>query len=162
METAILIAQAASLAFAAAWLTTGALENLIHPSINETFTAEVLDMQRMRDDYPDAYALVAYRRVTSPRIRAFLFRIIVIWELLAALSLWIGVGALALSALGSMDAGTATILGLLGAMMFTSVWAGFLIAGNWFCYWFGHEGAQNTHFQMTLWGMTNVLLMMLG
>ncbi|MFL2786550.1 MAG: DUF2165 family protein [Paracoccaceae bacterium] len=37
-----------------------------------------------------------------------------------------------------------------------------MIAGNWFCYWFCHEGAQNTHFQMTLWGMATMVLIAIG
>ena len=157
MELAVLLAQTLSLAFLAAWLTIGVAENILHPSLNATFTAEVLDMKRMREGYPEAYAEVAHRRVTSPGLRMALFRMIVFWELMATLMLWIGVGAFGLSALSMVDPETARILGLTGAMMFTSVWAGFLVAGNWWCYWFGHEGAQNTHFQMTLWGMANVL-----
>ena len=143
--------------FIAAWLTTGALENLLHPAINETYTAEVLDMRRLRDDYPEAYSIVAYRRVTSPRIRAALFKLIVVWELLATLALWAGVIVLALAAAGQVQPDVARTLGLLGGLMFTSIWAAFLIAGNWWCYWFGHEGAQVTHFHMTIWGLLNVM-----
>ena len=157
METALLIAQAISLSFLAGWLTIGVAENLWHPELNETYTSEVLDMCRLRNDYPEAYAMVAYRRVTSPRIRKALFQAIVVWEFLATLAVWIGVIALALAAAGQIGAETARVLGLLGAMMFTSVWVGFLVAGNWWCYWFGHEGAQVTHFHMTIWGMINVV-----
>ncbi|MEL6889123.1 MAG: DUF2165 family protein, partial [Pseudomonadota bacterium] len=63
--------------------------------------------------------------------------------------------------------GTGTVAGgrsiaMIGAMAFTAVWAGFLIVGNHFCYWFCHEGAQNTHYQMTLWGVGTMVLLGLG
>ena len=42
LETMILCAQAASVFFLAAWLTTGVWENLFYSEINSTFTAEGL------------------------------------------------------------------------------------------------------------------------
>ena len=162
LETTVLAAQAVSVAFMAAWLTIGALENLLHPFLNETYTAEVMDMTRMREEYPEAYRFVAHRRITSAKVRRILFRLIVSWELAATAALWAGSAALAMSAAGQMAQDTAIALGLAGTLMFTATWCGFLIVGNWFCYWFGHEGGQNTHFQMTLWGMLNAVLLVGG
>lgn len=162
VELMLLLAQTASLFFLAAWLTTGVLENLFYPELNSQFTAEVLSMQRMAEDYPDAYARVAHRRITSTSTQTLLFRLIVGWEVLATIALWLGVGAMGLALLGSIGPETARALALLGALMFTATWAGFLVAGNWFCYWFCHEGAQNTHYQMTLWGMATLILLAVG
>ena len=50
-------------------------------------------------------------------------------------------------------------IALTGALLFTCVWAGFLGLGNYFCYWFCHEAGQNTHYQMTLWGMANMIFL---
>ncbi|MEE2945253.1 MAG: DUF2165 family protein [Pseudomonadota bacterium] len=36
-----------------------------------------------------------------------------------------------------------------------------MVAGNWFCYWFGHEGAQNTHFQLLQWGVLTLILLLI-
>lgn len=162
VETAILIAQTASVLFLALWLTTGVFENIFYPVLNSTFTAEVLDMKRMREDYPDAYAMVAHRRITSPKVQAFLFRLVVVWELFAVVALWLAVIAFAMALFGSATVDTARVLGVLATLAFTATWAGFLIIGNWFCYWFCHEGAQNTHFQMTLWGLATLILLVLG
>ena len=162
MEMTILIVQASAVFFMAAWLTVGGLENLFHPFLNETYTAEVMDMTRMREDYPEAYTHVAYRRVTSERLRKVLFRIIVVWEISAAAMLWIGSFALVLAAFGVAERDSAVGLALAGSLMFTATWAGFLVVGNWFCYWFGHEGGQNTHFQMLLWGLGTLLLLVAG
>ena len=162
MDVMLPVAQSAAVFFLAAWLTTGVLENLFYPKLNSTFTAEVLDMARMREAYPEAYADVAHRRISNPSVQKLLFRLIVAWELLATVVLWIGFAALlaTLFGLAQPDAGRA--LALLGALMFTATWAGFLIIGNWFCYWFCHEGAQNTHYQMTLWGMATMVLIAIG
>lgn len=162
LEIAILIAQAASVLFLALWLTTGVFENIFYPVLNSTFTAEVLDMKRMREDYPEAYELVAHRRITSPKVQSFLFRLVVVWELLAVAALWLAVIAFAMALFGAATVETARVLGVLATLAFTATWAGFLIIGNWFCYWFCHEGAQNTHFQMTLWGLATLILLVLG
>lgn len=162
MEIMIAVAQGVSVAFLAAWLTIGAVENLRHPFLNETYTAEVMDMTRMRDEYPEAYAHVAHRRVTSDRLRRRLFALIVAWELAATVMLWAGAGALLLSGVGVVGAAPALIVALTAVLMFNATWAGFLIAGNWFCYWFGHEGGQNTHFHMLAWGGATLLILLAG
>ncbi|MEM8881427.1 MAG: DUF2165 family protein [Pseudomonadota bacterium] len=155
----LLAAQTATVIFLTGWLTIGALENLIHPQLNSAFTAEVLDMTRMRQDYPDAYAAVAYRRVSQENVQKLLFRIIVTWELSATIGLWVGSFCLAIALFGIVPTDLARALGLVGALLFTATWAGFLVVGNWFCYWFSHEGAQNTHFQMVLWGTATMIFL---
>jgi len=159
LDTVLLVVACLNLAFMAAWLTVAALENLFHPFLNETYTAQVMDMERMREEYPEAYEHVAYRRLTDPGLRKLLFRFIVFWELLAMVSLWLGALALCSTVFGAAEPETAIALGLIGTTFFCSVWAGFLIVGNYFCYWFGHEGGQNTHFQMLHWGLANAVVL---
>lgn len=155
----VLVAQAAAVFFLAAWLSIGFIENILHPDLNETFTAQVLSMERMREEYPEAYSVVAHRRIDSPAIQKFLFKLIVFWEGLATFALWVGFAALILAITGVVNPASARAFGVLGVVSFTATWAGFLIAGNWFCYWFCHEGAQNTHYQMTLWGVVTMVLL---
>ncbi|MEO0380325.1 MAG: DUF2165 domain-containing protein [Pseudomonadota bacterium] len=162
MESTILAAQALSTGLIAAWLTLGVRDNILHPSVNETYTAEVLEMARMKTDYPDEFATVAHRAITDRALQRFAFRLVVWAELLATIVLWIGVVALLMGIAGTGDVTTGRSIALIGAMMFTAVWAGFLIVGNHFCYWFCHEGAQNTHYQMTLWGLGTVIVLMQG
>ncbi|MEO0667234.1 MAG: DUF2165 domain-containing protein [Pseudomonadota bacterium] len=162
METTLVAAQTLATGLIAAWLTLGVRDNLLHPSVNEVYTAEVMEMTRMRDEYPDAFAPVAHRAVTDRRLQLLAFRAVVAAELVATLLLWAGVVGLlmALMGTGTVTGGRSTAM--IGAMAFTAVWAGFLIVGNHFCYWFCHEGAQNTHYQMTLWGMGTMILLGLG
>lgn len=155
----VLVAQSAAVFFLAAWLSTGFVENVLHPDLNETFTAQVLSMERMKEEYPEAYVVVAHRCINNPATQKFLFKLIVFWEGIATLTLWIGVVSLIIATFGAYDPASARAIGLLGVLLFTATWAGFLIAGNWFCYWFCHEGAQNTHYQMTLWGLATMVLL---
>ncbi|WP_170464556.1 DUF2165 family protein [Ruegeria arenilitoris] len=161
-ELVVLVAQTAAVFFLAAWLSTGFIENVVHPDLNETFTNQVLTMERMREEYPEAYEVVAHRRIQNPAMQKFLFKLIVCWEGIATLTLWAGVLWLILAIMGVVDPASARAIGVLGVLLFTATWAGFLIVGNWFCYWFCHEGAQNTHYQMTLWGMATIILLVVA
>ena len=119
-------------------------------------------MTRMKEDYPEAFEDVAYRQISNPTLQQLLFRLIVLGEVVATVLLWTGFIALVMALVGLTEVSVARSLAVLGALAFTSVWAGFLVGGNWFCYWFCHEGAQNTHYQMTLWGMGTLLLLATG
>lgn len=158
-EVVILLCQTVCLSFLALWLTSGAWDNLRYPAVNETFTAEVMDMARLRAEYPDAYALVAHRRISSRTLQRAAFRLVVAWEVLSVLALWAAAFMMALTLFGSQSIDTARPLAMISVLMFTTTWAMFLIVGNHFCYWFGHEGAQNTHYQMTLWGMATLIFL---
>ncbi len=157
----LLIAQICATASIAAWLTLGALDNIRHPQVNETYTAQVMAMTRMAEEYPDEFKLVAHRAVTNRKFQAGMFRLVVIAETIATLVLWAGVLVMIASLLGLSSNETGRVIAMCGSVMFTCVWSGFLIVGNYFCYWFCHEGAQNTHYQMTLWGLgTSILIAM--
>lgn len=161
LALAILISQLGATLLIAAWLTAGLRDNILYPTQNETFTAQVMTMARIRDEFPEAFAPVAHRAVTDRRLQLLAFRFIVLAEVVVTAVLWLGAAALVLALTGSVTPETARALALFGALGFTGLWGGFLVAGNHFCYWFGHEGAQNTHFQMTLWGMGTMILLAL-
>ncbi|TNF65098.1 MAG: DUF2165 family protein [Rhodobacteraceae bacterium] len=162
LDTALLFAQTVAVAGIAGWIVTGVYDNLRHPQNNEFYTAQVMSLARMREAYPDEYARVAHRAITSRGLQIAAFRLVVAVELVAALVLSAAVLALALALPGLVDASLARALGLVGAAIFTGIWAGFLVMGNYFCYWFCHEWGQNTHYQMTLWGMATLILLAQG
>ncbi|MEM1076223.1 MAG: DUF2165 domain-containing protein [Pseudomonadota bacterium] len=159
METALLLAQLVATGALAGWLTTGVRDNLLYPTLNETYTAEVLEIARMREEYPDAYREVAHRAITDRRLQMLAFRLVVGSELLATCLLWVGTLALLIALAGSFSVEVARGLAIVGATAFVGVWSAFLIVGNHFCYWFGHEGAQNTHFQLAIWGLGTIILL---
>ena len=162
MDIVILFCQTICLSFLALWLTSGAWDNLRYPSLNETFTAEVMEMSRLRAEYPEAFTLVGHRRIKNRALQRAAFRLILIWEVLSMLALWIGVCVMFMALIGMQDVQIALSIAMGAALMFTTTWAMFLVVGNHFCYWFGHEGAQNTHFQMTLWGMATLIFLTAG
>lgn len=162
METTLLAAQALTTSLIAAWLTLGARDNLLHPSVNETYTAEVMEMARMREEYPDAFAQVAHRAITNRATQQLAFRVVVAVEVSTTLVLWAGVIALLMAMAGIASPEAGRTVAMIGAMLFTAIWGSFLIVGNHFCYWFCHEGAQNTHYQMTLWGLGTLILLAVG
>lgn len=162
MDTALLFAQTITTGAMAGWLTTGVRDNLLYPDLNERYTAEVLDMTRMRSEYPDEFAQVAHRAISNRSIQKTAFRSIVALEVIAVVLLWAGFVSLVLALLGTVAPQTARTIALYGASAFFLIWAAMLIVGNHFSYWFCHEDAQNTHFQMTLWGLGSMILFTLG
>lgn len=162
METMILLGQTCLVGYLAAWLFLGVRDNVLHPTMNGAFTAEVLGLDRLREGFPEAYARIAHRRVTDPVLRRLAFRFIVACEVLVCALLWVGTAWMALALVGAADPQAARPVALAGALGFTSLWAGFLIVGNHFAYWFCHEWAQNTHFQMVLWGIGTMVFLVLG
>ena len=146
METAILLVQIVATSGLAGWLVLGVRDNILHPAMNETYTAEVLEMRRLRTEYPEAYAQVVHRAVTDRRLQVLAFRAVVIAELVAAVLLCAGTVALVLAMIGVTSSESARALAV----------------GNYFYYWFCHEGAQNTHYQMTLWGIGTAILVSQG
>lgn len=153
MELAILLAQIVATGGLAAWLSLGVRDNLLHPSLNETYTTEVMEMTRLRTEYPEAFEKVAHRAITNRRVQLLAFRTVVAVELLATVLLWLGTLALLFSLIGLVTPQVARAIALTGATVFVAIWSTFLVVGNHFSYWFCHEGAQSTHYQMTLWGL---------
>ncbi len=162
METMILLAQTCLTAYLAGWLLLGVRDNILNPSMNETFTAEVLELKRLREDFPEAYEQIERRRIASRGWQRAAFRFIVVFETLACLLLCVAVGWMALALFGLADPEAAKIAAMAGALAFTSLWSGFLVVGNHFGYWFCHEWAQNTHFQLALWGTGAMIFLALG
>ncbi len=162
IETAILIAQTIATGAAAAWMFTGLRDNILYPSQNEAYTSEVLEMRRIEEGFPEAFTPVAHRRITDRKTQLRLFRLVVLGEAVAFLLLALGTLALAGAVIGLVGVDLARGIAILGAAAFMAVWSGMLIVGNHFCYWFGHEGAQLTHYHMNIWGLGTLIFLCLG
>jgi predicted small integral membrane protein len=154
-QTAIDIAQAVLVALQAAWLSLGTYDNIRYPRINRDVVAKVLGLDALADT-PEIYAMLAHRRVTSQRAVRALFALVVVAEVAVSAALWLAALALALAAAGLVGGDLAGTLAIGAVTGFTAIWAGFLIGGQWFCYWHGDYG-QATHFFMTLWGIATLL-----
>lgn len=154
----LLVAQAGLLLVLALWITVAVRDNIIHAAVNRDLVIQVLAMTPLQEEYPEIYETHAARALTNETWQHRLFGLIVVGELTAAALLWLGVGALLLALAGLVGPEVARGVGLIGALSFTCVWGGFLIGGNYWCYWMCHEGAQNTHFNLCLLGVGAMIL----
>ncbi len=159
METVTLIAQIGATAFLAGWITAGVKDNIQHPEMNRALTSMVLRMERMEELYPEHFEIIKHRRIEDPRVQNLAYGFIVLCETAATILLWIGVGFLVSALAGGASLATGKAAAMIGALAFTSVWAGFLIFGNHFGYWYAHESAQNTHFQLVIWGVATMVFL---
>ena len=143
------------------WLVLGALENIRAPSANGNMVADVLAMRGMRDEFPHLYAALGRNRIESTGVHRLVFAAIVASETLVALVMLAGTIGLLLAALGAADLEFARILATIGMLGFTLIWSAFLVGGQWVHYWAGAEGAQHTHFMLTIWGSAVLCLLVL-
>lgn len=157
----LLLAETVMTGLIGVWMVTGALDNWRFPELNRAAVATVLRLDRMAEQYPDDFAHVAHRRVESDGLIRIGFRIIVIWESLAAILLCLGAGMLGIAWLAGGDPALARDVALAGALAFTINWAGFLIGGNYFCYYYCHFEGQFTHFILVIWGAVVVAFLAL-
>jgi predicted small integral membrane protein len=157
----LLIAQAGMVSILALWMTVAVRDNILHPSVNGALVAEVLGMVRLKAEFPDLFAIHEKRAVHAPGLLALAMRAIVLAELCAALLLWGGVCLLVLALFGAVPVDTARALARFGALAFTAVWGGFLIGGNFWCYWMCHSEAQKTHMNLALLGLGTMILVSL-
>lgn len=155
-----LLALAIMAALPGLWMVTGVADNWRVPELNRATVERVMRLELMERDYPDDFARVAHRRVESRAVINTAFRLIVVIETLAAILLVGGAGLLALAALGVAEPALARSVALAGALVFTAVWGGFLIGGNYFCYYYCHYEGQFTHFLLAIWGSITVAVLM--
>lgn len=155
----LLFAQMLMVLMLTLWLSLGVFDNLRHPKVNGLFVGQVLELELLKAEFPELYEMHKARAVHSKAVQAWMFRAIVCAEGLAVLLLWGGVLSLCGALFGAVAAAEAQAFATLGVLAFTMIWSGFLVAGNYWCYWMCHEGAQNTHFQMTLWGIGVMILL---
>ena len=154
-DTQFLVIQIVLTALPAAWMMLGVLDNIRYPDINRNDVSRVLRLDSL-EEWPEVYARVSHRRITDPRAVRFIFGLIVFAECLAAVLLSAGAIALAAQLTGLWPGGVPLLLARAGALVFTCVWGGMLIGGQWFYYWYGDFG-QQTHLLALIWGMCTLL-----
>ncbi len=161
MDMLFFLVDAALVAGLAVWMTLAVADNWVHPRMNEESVAVVVRMDFLAKDYPEDYAMIAHRRIDDPRTISLLFQVIRLAETLAAGVLILSTLLLGLAALGIVAPATATGVSVLSVAFFTSIWAGFLIGGNRYAYWYCHQWAQSNHFMFMYWGFFVLVVLML-
>jgi hypothetical protein len=60
---------------------------------------------------------------------------------------------------GLFDAGSATTAASGRHAFFVLIWAGFIIGGNYFHYYYCHQWGQSNHFMFMYWGFFVLLVL---
>ena len=152
MDTLTLLGQAVLTATLAGWIGIGVIENIRFPPVNGDLVAMVMRMDMVRQERPEIYEKVKGNRVDSARIHSLAYALIVAVELLAAILLTLGAVLLVLAAFGAAGETAARCIAAAGAVVFSMIWGGFLVGGQWFHYWAGWKDSQFTHFFLAIWG----------
>lgn len=161
MEIVILLVEAALVAGLGAWMAVAVYDNWRHPTLNLEAVAMVMRFDIMERDYPEDYAVVAHRKIDSPSVIKTAFHMVRLAETLAAIALLGAALALLGAAFGMVEAQTATIAAIVASAYFTLIWAGFIIGGNYFHYYYCHQWGQSNHFMFMYWGFFVLLVLML-
>lgn len=161
MEAALILLDAALVAGLAAWMTVAVADNWRFPEMNEDSVKMVVSFELMAEEAPEHFALVAHRKIDDPKTIRLFFRAIRLAETVAALALWVAAALLALGALGAFSIATATGLAVIASGYFSLIWAGFIIGGNYYCYWYCHPWAQSNHFMFMYWGLFVLVVLLL-
>jgi hypothetical protein len=161
METVMLLVEAALVAGLGTWMALAVYDNWRHAKLNRDGVAMVMRFDIMERDYPDDFKLVAHRKVTNERAIALVFGAIRLAETLAALLLFAAVFGLFGAALGTFDSANAQVFAIVACAYFTLIWAGFIIGGNYFHYYYCHQWGQSNHFMFMYWGFFVLLVLML-
>lgn len=140
------------------WLVIGVRDNIMYPEQNRALTDKVLSMALIADQYPQFWDQIGHRRVENPATQALLFRFIVAAEVVVCAVLALGLAAVVAALSGRVPVEVARSAALAGALGYTMIWVGFLVAGNHFAYWLCHKEQQFTHFHMMLWGLGTMVL----
>lgn len=161
MEVLLLLVDAALVAGLGAWMTVAVADNWRYPKLNEEAVAMVVRFDLMAEQFPDDFAALAHRKIDDPRVIGLLFRAMRMAETIAAVLLLLASLWLLGAALGLTDALAAKALAVIGSAFFVSIWAGFIIGGNYFAYWYCHQWAQSNHFMVMYWGLFVLLILLL-
>ncbi len=161
MDTILLLVEAALVAALGTWMAVAVYDNWRHAKLNREAVAMVMRFDIMEREYPDDYQIVAHRKVTNEATITFLFQVIRLAETLAAVLLFGAAFGLLGAAFGTFTAEAATVFAILACAFFTLIWAGFIIGGNYFHYYYCHQWGQSNHFMFMYWGFFVMLVLML-
>lgn len=142
------------------WMVVAVADNWRHPAMNRDALAMVLRLDLLAKEYPDVFAQLAHRRVEDERSIAAIFALVRWFETLAALMLLAATLALLTAAAGLVAGGAATAAAVTATLLFILIWSGFIIGGNYFCYWYCHGWAQANHFFLMIWGLLVLIVLL--
>ena len=155
---ALMLAQIAALTFQALWLSIAAYSNWRYPRTNRDSVIKVLTMELTKED-AGIYEDHRHRKIEDLSLMHRVFVVVCAVETLVAAALWASAVLMGLVLLDAATPAFAKAVAILSVTAFTSIWAAFLVGGQWFHYWVSAESPQGTHFSMLLWGLATLILL---
>jgi hypothetical protein len=136
----------------------GGLRQLAPPALNREAVAMVMRFDLMAREHPEDFGSspIADRRSA---VITLLFHAIRLAETLAAVALFAR-RSLVLAVRGRCRADWPRRRDRRHAF-FTLIWAGFIIGGNYFHYYYCHQWGQSNHFMFMYWGFFVLLVLMI-
>lgn len=160
MTVVVALIEAALVAGLGVWMAVAVYDNWVHAALNRNGVAMVMSFEIMERDFPAEFAVVAHRKVTDARLIDLAFHTIRATETLAAGALFVSSALLLMAAGGMVPAAAAQAAALLSLAFFCLIWAGFIIGGNYFHYYFCHQWGQSNHFMFMFWGLFVLAILM--
>lgn len=118
------------------WMLVAVYDHWRHPDLNESGVAMVMRFDLMAREYPEDFRLLQHRRIDNPKIIRGIYYFLVSFETMAAIALTVGSPCLGLALFDQVEAQFARPAALVGTLIFSLNWTGFLIGGNYFAYWY--------------------------
>jgi len=158
---AMLMIEAALVASLGLWMAVAVYDNWRHARLNREAVAMVMRFDLMAREFPEDFRLVAHRSIESEAVISLVFNAMRLAETVAALALSGAAVALALAGFGQLDADTARTAAMIATTFFILIWAGFIVGGNYFHYYYCHPWGQSNHFMFMYWGFFVLLVLMI-
>lgn len=127
------------------WLTLAIINNILDFATNRHLLSEVTSMRELKHDNLLGKGLVA-RAIGSETYPAWLLRVVIATQIIAACLLWRGLAYL----LGAETLTAAVPAVNLGLAAFLAIWLWFLIGGLYHGYWIKMPQVQQVHLALVI------------
>ncbi|MEM1301555.1 MAG: DUF2165 family protein [Pseudomonadota bacterium] len=161
MDALLLCVKAVLVAGPGVWMAVAVYDNWRHASLNREAVATVMRFDFMAREYPEEFAIVAHRRIDDPKRIDLAFHAIRLAETIAAVILLGASLCLLASSIGWVSPAAAIAIAVSAMTYFCMIWAGFIIGGNYFHYYFCHPWGQSNHFMFMYWGLFVLVILLL-
>lgn len=152
----IAVPRAALLLGLALWMSIAALNNATDPQTNVTHLEVMLSMSLLAGDPVFGNGLEWRAWQGFPPV--LLLGLIVLWQSLTAIALWMAAVMMCLVLLGRCSMPAAVARANLALTMFMIMWLFFLCGGLWFGYWMKQGAIQGVHFTMLILSILSLIL----
>ncbi len=153
----VLFCQSAVVALEALWLTVAIRNHRNKSTCKEDEFDRILSLDKTKERIAEIDNDISTQRTINLETKQRFFRRLVTAEIIVAVLLWLAALFLFLGIFGVVAGGFANTLAHIAVLGFITIWAGLLIASQWYRNKDGIEAAQQTHFFLLIWGILTLI-----